>query len=215
MFLTSQNSKIAKNTIVLYFRMILTLGIGLYTVRMVLKILGVEDYGIYNVVGGTVSLLSFVVNSMASASQRYLSFELGREDYGALKGIFNLSMYAYIGIAFLVLILCETIGLWFLNTQMTISGERMSAANWVYQSAIFSFIVSILTSPYISAIFSNEKMTVYGYVAIIEVSLKLIVVYLLGIVYYDKLKIYALLMFFSQVTISSFYVFYSRKNFKE
>lgn len=212
---TSQNSKIAKNTIVLYFRMILTLGIGLYTVRMVLKILGVEDYGIYNVVGGTVSLLSFVVNSMASASQRYLSFELGREDYGALKGIFNLSMYAYIGIAFLVLILCETIGLWFLNTQMTISGERMSAANWVYQSAIFSFIVSMLTSPYISAIFSNEKMTVYGYVAIIEVSLKLIVVYLLGIVYYDKLKIYALLMFFSQVTISSFYVFYSRKNFKE
>lgn len=215
MAFATQNSQITKNTIVLYFRMILTLGVGLYTVRMVLKILGVEDYGIYNVVGGTVSLLSFVVNSMASASQRYLSFELGREDYGALKGIFNLSMYAYIGIALGVLLLCETIGLWFLNTQMTISSERISAANWVYQSAIFSFIVSIMTTPYISAIFSNEKMTVYGYIAIIEVSLKLIIVYLLGIIYYDKLKIYALLMFFSQVTISSFYIFYSRKHFKE
>lgn len=113
------------------------------------------------------------------------------------------------------MIICETIGLWFLNTQMTISSERISAANWVYQSAIFSFIVSILATPYISAIFSNEKMTVYGYVAIIEVSLKLFVVYLLGIIYYDKLKMYALLMFFSQVTISSFYVFYSRKHFKE
>lgn len=212
---TTQDTQITKNTVVLYFRMILTLGVGLYTVRMILKILGVEDYGIYNVVGGTVSLLSFISNSMAAASQRFLSFELGREDYGALKGIFNLSFYTYIGIAFLVLLLCETVGLWFLNTQMTIPVERISAANWVYQSAVFSFIISIMTTPYISAIFSNERMTVYGYVAIIEVSLKLSVVYLLGIVGLDKLKIYALLMFFSQVTISSFYVFYSRKNFKE
>ena len=97
---TIQNTQITKNTIVLYFRMVLTLGVGLYTVRMVLNILGVEDYGIYNVVGGAVSLLSFVASSMASASQRYLSFELGRGDYGALKGVFNVSMYAYIGIAF-------------------------------------------------------------------------------------------------------------------
>lgn len=212
---TTQDTQITKNTVVLYFRMILTLGVGLYTVRMILKILGVEDYGIYNVVGGTVSLLSFISNSMAAASQRFLSFELGREDYGALKGIFNLSFYTYIGIAFLVLLLCETVGLWFLNTQMTIPVERISAANWVYQSAVFSFIISIMTTPYISAIFSNERMTVYGYVAIIEVSLKLSVVYLLGIVGLDKLKMYALLMLFSQVVISGFYVFYSRRHFKE
>lgn len=210
-----KNTQIAKNTIILYFRMILTLGVSLYTVRMILKILGVEDYGIYNVVGGSVSLLSFVVNSMASASQRYLSFELGRGDYGALKGIFNLSMYTYLAIGFLVLLLCETIGLWFLNTQMTIPPERMSASNFVYQSAIFSFIVSIMTTPYISAIFSNEKMTVYGYVAIIEVLLKLFVVYLLGNTNSDRLKTYALLMFLSQVLISGFYIFYSRKYFKE
>lgn len=195
--------------------MVLTLGVSLYTVRVVLKILGVEDYGIYNVVGGIVSLLSFITNSMAGASQRYFSFELGRGDNIMLNKLFVLSIYAYLGISIIILLVCETIGLWFLSTKMTIPANRMIAAYWVYQSAIFSFLVSILTTPYISIIFAHERMRIYAYIAFLEVGLKLVVVYLLACFHWDKLQLYAILMLGSQILISSFYVLYCRKSFGE
>lgn len=209
------NSRIVENTTVLYIRMILTLGVSLYTVRIVLKILGVEDYGIYNVVGGIVSMLSFITNSMAVASQRYYSYELGRGNDIMLNRLFMLSIYAYLGISIVVLVVCETIGLWFLNNKMNIPDTRMIAAHWVFQSAIFSFLISILTTPYISIIFAYERMKIYAYVAIIEAGLKLAVVYLLALFSWDKLQLYAILMLCSQVLVSGFYVLYCRKYFEQ
>ncbi len=140
--------RIARNTALLYFRMLLIMVISLFTVRIVLQTLGVEDYGIYNVVAGIVVMFSFLSNTMASSSQRYFAFELGKEDYLRLKKVFSISLMVYFGIALVVLLLAETLGLWFLNTKMTIPPNRMEAANWIYQFSIFSFLITIVTIPY-------------------------------------------------------------------
>ena len=140
----SNNKRIAKNTIMLYIRMLLSMIVSLYTSRVVLSILGVEDYGIYNVVGGVVVLFSFLNNAMASATQRFLNFELGRGDILEVKRVFSISMTSYICIALLVLFLSETVGLWFFNTQLNIPSSRMDAASWVYQMSIFTFCFYIL-----------------------------------------------------------------------
>jgi O-antigen/teichoic acid export membrane protein len=195
--------------------MILTMLVSLYTVRVVLNTLGVVDYGIYNVVGGVVAMFSFLSSTMASASQRFFAFELGRRDYDKLKQAFSLTLLIYIGIAILILVLSETVGLWFLNTQMTVPEERMNAANWVYQFSIFSFIMTILTVPYNSAIIAREHMKVYAYVSIIEVVLKLIIVYLLVFFSFDKLKLYAVLTFFVACLITFIYRTYCKRRFKE
>ena len=154
---TNENNKrIAKNTLMLYFRMLLTMCISLFTVRVVLNTLGVVDYGIFNVVGGIVVMFSFLSNTMASASQRFFAFELGKNDFTQLKKIFSLIITFYALIAIIILLLAETIGLWFLNTQMDIPFARIIAANWVYQFSILSFIVQIMTIPYNAAIIAHE-----------------------------------------------------------
>lgn len=140
--------------------------VSLYTSRVVLNTLGVDDFGIYNVVGGVVTMFSFLNSAMSSGTQRFLSFELGKKDYEQLKRIFSMSINIHASIAIIIFILAETIGLWFLNTQLTVPDERMVAANWVYQFSILAFIVTIMSVPYNAAIISHERMSIFAYVSI-------------------------------------------------
>lgn len=199
----------------LYFRMMLIMGVTLYTSRVVLEVLGVEDFGIYNVVGGVVVMFGFLNSAMSSATQRFLSFELGREDYNQLKKVFSLSVTIHVLIACVIFILAETIGLWFLNVKLTIPPERMEAANWVYQFSIFAFMVNVLAVPYNAVIISHERMKVYAYVSILEVILKLVIVFALQWFGFDKLKLYAVLTFVISFIIRIVYQIYCKRKFKE
>ncbi len=213
---SSQNNKrIAKNTLMLYFRMFLTMGVSLYTSRIVLNTLGVEDFGIYNVVGGVVTMFSFLNSAMASATQRFLSFEIGKNNYDQLKKVFSMSVNIHAIIAFVILILAETLGLWFLNSKLNIPENRMVAANWVYQFSILSFVVTVLSVPYNAIIIAHERMNVYAYVSIAEVGLKLLIVFMLQWFGFDKLKLYAVLIFSVSLIIRLVYGFYCNINFKE
>jgi O-antigen/teichoic acid export membrane protein len=186
----STTKRIAKNTIMLYFRQILIMLVSLYTVRVVLNTLGAEDYGIYNVVGGVVAMFGFLSGSMASTSQRYFSFEIGKGNLIQLQNTFSLTLLIYIMITVLVLLLAETVGLWFISNKIVIPQERRSAVLWIYQTSIASFVFTILTSPYMALIIAHEDMNIYAYVSIIESLLKLCVVFLLDLVAWDKLKLY-------------------------
>lgn len=218
-FVVANNSantkRIAKNTLLLYVRMLFMMAVSLYTSRVVLNTLGVEDYGIYNVVGGIVILLSFLNSAMAGATQRYLNVELGRNDITALKKVFGASLLIHFGVAVVVLILAETIGLWFLNNCMNISAVRMDAANWVYQFSVAAFLVSVISVPYNAAIIAHERMSAFAYISILEVVLKLAVVYVLLIVDFDKLKLYAVLIFCVGVLIRFIYGRYCKIHFEE
>ena len=190
----SNTKRIAKNTLMLYFRQILIMIVSLYTVRVVLNTLGAEDYGIYNVVAGVVTMFSFLSNSMATASQRYFSFALGQNDSESLKKYFSMSFTIYCLIAVIVLFFAETVGLWFVTQKLVIPVERQNAAFWIYQASIFSMICTILTAPFMASIIAHEDMNIYAYVSIIEVVLKLGIVFLLPLFAIDKLIFYGLLM---------------------
>ena len=192
--MSSNTTRIAKNTLMLYFRQILIMLVSLYTVRVVLETLGAEDYGIYNVVAGVVTMFGFLSGSMAGATQRYLSFELGRGDFDRLKKTFNLSFTIYIIIAILVLVLAETIGLWFISNKLMIPAERKNTALWIYQFSVISFIFTTLTTPYMAAIIAHENMNIYAYVSIIEALLKLVIVFLLQFITVDKLWLYGIMI---------------------
>lgn len=190
----NNTKRIAKNTLMLYFRQILIMIVSLYTVRVVLNTLGAVDYGIYNVVAGVVTMFSFLSSSMATASQRYFSFALGQNDNVQLKKYFSMSFTIYCLIALIVLILAETVGLWFVTQKLVIPAERQTAAFWIYQASIFSMICTILTAPFMASIIAHEDMNIYAYVSIIEVVLKLGIVFLLPLFAIDKLIFYGLLM---------------------
>jgi O-antigen/teichoic acid export membrane protein len=211
---TENNKRIAKNTIMLYFRMLLIMGVTLYTVRVVLNVLGVEDYGIYNVVGGVVIMLSFLSNTMATASQRFFAFDIGRNDLPKLKKTFRMTLLIYVLIAIIILILAETVGLWFLNTKMKIPDNRMEAANWVYQFSILTFMMTMFTVPYNALIISHERLNVYAYVSIVEAILKLVILYLLVLFSVDKLILYSILVFIVTAIITLFYRTYCLRQFE-
>jgi len=212
----SESSKrIAKNTAMLYIRMLLTMAISLYTARIVLNTLGVEDFGIYNVVGGFVTMFGFLNLAMASATQRFLSFEIGKKDLKQLKNVFSMSVNIHFIIAFVVLIFAETVGLWFVNTQLTIPADRIIAAKWVYQFSILVLMVNMVSVPYNAIIIAHERMNVFAWVSIAEVSLKLLLVFMLVWFGFDKLKLYAVLMFGVALIIRLIYGFYCSRNFKE
>lgn len=212
---SESNKRIAKNTAMLYFRMLLTMAVSLYTSRIVLNTLGVEDFGIYNVVGGFVTMFGFLNSAMASATQRFLSFEIGRKDLIQLRNVFSMSVNIHFIIAFVILLLAETIGLWFVNTQLTIPPERMIAAQWVYQFSILALMVNIVSVPYNAIIIAHERMNVFAWVSILEVSLKLLIVFMLVWFGFDKLKLYAVLVFGVALVIRLIYGFYCSYNFRE
>ena len=193
---SSQNNKrIAKNTLMLYIRMFFIMAVTLYTSRVVLKALGVVDFGIYNVVGGVVAMMGLFNSAMSVATQRYLSFELGKGDKVRLKQVFSMCFTIFVLLSLLILLLAETVGLWFLNAKLLIPAERMAAANWVYQYSILTCIAALFVAPYNAAIIAHEKMDVYAYVGIVEVLLKLGVVFLLESIPFDRLSSYGFLLF--------------------
>ena len=209
------DKRIAKNTLFLYFRMLLTMGVALYSSRVVLNVLGVEDYGIYNVVGGVVAMFALLNSSLASASQRFITFELGKKENQKLRETFSTTVTIHNLIALVVLILAETVGLWFLKNHINISESRMNAAIWVYQFSIFAFVVDIISVPYNASIIAHEHMKAFAYVGILEVILKLVVVFLLPVFEFDKLKFYAILIFSIMVIIRFVYGYYCKSHFEE
>lgn len=212
---TDNNKRIAKNTLLLYFRMLLMMFVTLFTSREVLDKLGVTDYGIYNVVGGVVAMLGFLNSSMSNAVQRYLSFEIGKNNEAGVNRIFNVSLFAHAGIAVFVFIVMEIVGVWYLNTHMNIPAERMDAANWVLQCSIFTTLFTIVQVPYNAIIISKEQMGIYAYISILEVVLKLLVVYMLAIGNFDKLKLYSVLIMVVTIGIVMIYRFYCTRKYKE
>lgn len=186
------NRRIATNTLYLYLRMIITTIVSLYTVRVVLDVLGAEDYGIYNVIGGIVVLFSFLNHAMNGATQRFLSYEIGRNDSKMFQRTFSMSINCHAIMAAIIFVLLETIGLWFLCTQMNIPEDRMYAAHGVYQFSIFTFILNILRVPYNASIISFEKMSFYAYISIVEVLLNLVIVFILLLdIGWDKLILFS------------------------
>jgi O-antigen/teichoic acid export membrane protein len=192
---SENNKRIAKNTMMLYIRQLLTLFVSLYTVREVLSVLGVEDYGLFNVIGGVVAMFSFLSGSMASATQRFFSFALGENDIPKLKKVFSVNIVIYIGIAFLAFILLETIGTWFIDNRLNVTFGRMDAVRVLFKYTVLTFILTIFTSPFMAIIIAHEDMKLYAYISIVEAFLKLLVVYFLIYLPADKLEVYGLLLF--------------------
>jgi len=209
------NQLIAKNTLMLYFRMILTMLVSLYTSRVVLSTLGVEDYGIYNVVSGFVTMFGFLNNSMSRATQRFLTFEIGRENYTQLRNVFSMSLNIHYFIAFVVFLFAELIGMWFFNNQLNVPSDRMYAARWVYQLSILSLMVNIISVPYNAMIIAYERMNIFAWVSIVEVSLKLLIVFMLQLFGFDKLILYAILILIVSLAIRLIYAKYCDAKFKE
>ena len=189
------NSKrIAKNTLYLFFRMFLVLAVGLYTSRVVLGTLGVKDYGLYNVVGSVVVLFGFLQQALNNATYRYLAYGIGKGNSEHLRNTFSMAINAHLILAAIILLLSETLGLWFLHNKLVVPVERMDAANFAYHMSVLCCCFNIIKTPYNSSIIAHEKMNFYAYTSIIEVVLKLLIVYLLTIGGFDKLMLYSFLI---------------------
>lgn len=209
------NSRIAKNTVYLYIRMFFTMAVGLYTSRVVLQVLGISDYGLYNVIGGIVTLFTAITAALTIGTQRFLNFAIGEGDFEKLERTFSIALGLHFFIAILILLLGETIGLWFLNNHINIPEGREFAAQCVYQFTIFNFIISIIQIPFQSCIIAHEKMNIYAYMSIYDVIMKLLVVMSMRFINFDKLILYAFLLFVVQVTSVFIYNAYCRKKIVE
>lgn len=206
---------IVKNSCFLYIRMLLVMLCNFFVVRVVLSALGSEDYGINNVVGGIVTMLAFLSSTMNAASQRFFSFELGKRNLEGLRKIFSCSVWIYVVLSFFVIVIAETLGLWFLQNKMTVPVVRSDAALWVYQCSIVSFIFSLLATPYNATIIAREKMNIYAYVGVIEVVLRLFVAWALHFISCDLLKAYAVLLCLAMTLPSLFYIVWGICKFPE
>ena len=211
----SDNKRIAKNALMLYIRMFFTMGVSLFTSRVILHTLGIEDYGIYNVVGGFVTVFSFLNGGMIASTQRYLNFEIGRGDEQQLSKVFSTSLQIHSVIALAIILVSETVGLWFLYEKLVIPSERMNAAFWVFQSSVVASVVNVMSVPYNAVIVAHEKMSAFACISILDVSLKLLVVYLLYVSPWDRLIVYAILLLLVQLLIRWIYVRYCSKHFQE
>lgn len=211
----SKNKRIVQNTLLLYIRMFLMMGVSLYTSRVVLKTLGIEDYGIYNVVGGIVSMFSLMSGSLSAAITRFINYEMGQGNIKKLNHIFCSAVTIQGVLGIIILIVAETIGLWFLNNKMNIPEVRIYAANWVFQFSIFTFMINLISIPYNASIIAHERMSAFAYISIIEAILKLLIAYLIIISPIDKLVFYAFLMCIVALLIRFIYGKYCHKHFEE
>lgn len=214
----AENTKrIAKNTLMLYVRMLFGMLVSLYTSRVVLQALGVEDYGIYNVVGGVVAMFSMISNSLSSSVSRFLTFELGKGNLEGLKRVFSTSLSIHVALVLVIVLLSETLGLWFLNTHMTIPENRLYAANWVFQASVLTFVINLLSVPFSASIVSHERMSAFAYIGILDIMLRLLIV--LFIAYsgwnFDRLIIYSLLLVGVVCIMQAIYWNYCTRNFEE
>ena len=213
--MTSNKKRIAKNTLLLYFRMLFIMIVNLYTSRIVLNTLGVVDYGINNVVGGIVSMFTFLNGALAASTQRFLNYEMAKKNFEQLQKVFMSSFYVHIFISIVIIVLAETIGLYFFNEKLIIPENRIFAARCVYQFSVVSCVIMILSAPYNASIIAHEKMNAFAYISILEVVLKLLIVYLLVISPADKLILYSFLLLVIQLIIRIIYQIYCNKNFIE
>ena len=211
----SDNKRIAKNTIFLYIRMLLILGVTLYASRVVLDKLGVEDYGLYNVVGGVVAILSFISGTLSFGTSRFITFELGTGNTEKLKTTFSTSFYANVLIGIILLVALETVGLWFVNNKLVIPPDRFDAALIVYQISLLTMLFNIIQIPYRSAIIAHEEMGVYAYTSIFEAAGKLIACYLIAVGPFDQLVNYALFLALFQIATTLLYMYYCVRHFEE
>ncbi len=209
----SANKTIAKNTLFLYFRLFATLLIGLYTSRIVLRELGITDYGINNVVGSLLSLFTFIQGSLSSASSRFLAFEIGRGKEGNLNKVFCMTINIHILFSIIVIILCETVGLWYVYNLMVIPPHRFTAALIVYQMSLVGSVLSILVVPYNAMIIAQEHMNAFAYLSIINVVFKLLVAYVLCITPIDKLVTFSILTVCFSIIVNILYVIYCNRKF--
>lgn len=210
-----KSKRIAKNTLLLYVRMFLIMGVSLYTSRVILQALGVEDYGIYNVVGGVVAMFSLLSGSLSNAISRFITFELGRGDIRKLNVIFSTSVNIQLGLSLLIMVLGAAVGGWFLNTRMNIPEGRMTAANWVLYCSLLMFCINLISIPYNACIIAHERMAAFAYVSILEALLKLLICYLIVVSPFDKLISYAILLIVVALIIRFIYSFYCGRHFEE
>lgn len=211
---SANNRRIAKNTLYLYFRTFFVMAVSIFTSRVVLKTLGVEDFGIYNVVGGFVAMFSLLSGTLTAVTQRFITYELAKEHPESNK-VFSVSLGVHLILAVVIFLLLESVGLWFLNYKMNISPDRLSAANWVFQCSVLTFCINLISVPYNACIIAHEKMKVFAIISIFEVSAKLVVAYLLLVFNDDKLIVYGILLLIVAVLLRLIYGTYCKRNFEE
>lgn len=213
--ISANNKRIAKNTLLLYFRMLFLMAVSLYTSRVVLNALGVEDFGIYNVVGGVVAMFSMLSGSLSAAITRFITYELGTGNQENLKRIFSSAVTIQIGLAILIILLAEAIGVWFLNVKMNIPDARIMAANWVFQFSILTFAINLISVPYNASIIAHERMSAFAYISILEALGKLAIAFLIVVSPMDKLIFYAILMCAVALIVRFAYGIYCKRHFEE
>lgn len=213
--ISSNNKRIAKNTLLLYARMLMLMFIALFTSRVNLQSLGIVDYGIYNVVGGIVVMFSVLSGSLSAAISRFLTYELGKGDIEKLKCVFSSSVTIQFILSGIIVLLAETIGLWFLNEKMVIPPNRIIAANWVYQFSVLTFVLNLISIPYNAAIIAHERMSAFAYITIFEAIGKLLIAYVIFIVIFDKLICFSAMICIIGVIIRVIYGWYCKRHFKE
>lgn len=209
--------RIARNTLFLYGRMLFSMLVGLYTSRIVLGALGVDDFGIYNVVGGFVAMFSLISSALTSSISRFLTFELGTGNMARLKEVFATSLLIQIALGAIVLIAAETIGLWFVNYKLVIPADRLYAANWVFQASVFSFILGLISCPYNALIVSHERMNMFAFIGIFETLMRLAVVLFIAYSpwHFDRLIVYSLLLVGISTSLQAIYLKYTHRHFGE
>lgn len=210
---TNQTKRVLKNTLILYVRQIFLILINLYTLRLVLNALGVDGYGIYTVVAGIVALASFLPGAMSSATQRYFSFALGRKDQAALTKIFSVNLLIYVGICLLALAILESAGLWFVHEALNIPTDKADAARLLYQISIFTFISSLLASPFMAIIIAHEEMELYAYVSLYEATAKLSAAITITFAPWEKLTAYGMALFIASATTTLIYLIVCKKRY--
>ena len=212
---SSNNSRIAKNTLLLYFRMFITMVVGLFTSRVILDSLGIEDYGIYNLVGGFVIMFNVFRAGLISSTQRFITFDLGTGNMSELRNTFSTSLIIFLFISCVIIVIAEGFAPWFIQNKLTIPASRLTASMWVFQFSLLTLIFNLISSPYNALIIAHEKMGAFAYISIFEVMAKLAVAYLIYISPFDKLIVYAFLLCLVQIIIRFIYTFYCNRHFEE
>ena len=211
----SNYKRIMVNTLSMYIRMIVLTIISLYTVRVVLQQLGASDYGTYNVVGGIVTMFSFVSGTLTNASQRYFAYSLANDDWKQVNKYFSLNMVVYLALVLVIVAISETFGLWFLKNKMVIDSGRMAAAIWVYRFSVLTFVLNIFSAPYQALLIAAENLKIYSLISVFEAVMKLVTVYLLQVIRADKLIMYAFLVFVVSILTNLFLIFYCKNRYNE
>lgn len=212
---SANNKRLAKNTVILYLRMMFLMVVTLYTSRVILSALGIIDYGLYNVIGGVVAMFSFISAAMGNSSQRFIVYALGKDDLHYQRAVFTTSRIIHLCVAFAIVVLAESIGLWYMNNKMVIPEERIYAAQWVYQFSIIACFINITNVPYNALIIAHEKMSAFAWISIVDCMLKLLIAFAVQIYGGDRLILYAFLFLLIYVFDRILYQHYCYKHFEE